>query len=306
MVYTWVDGSRPDYLEQLGRFTTDKTALNPERFRDPHQLLRHSLRSLEVFCPWVRTITLFTARPHVPAWLRRDHSRLRIVHHDEIIPPRYLPTFSCNVIESFLPALAVAGAPFLYLNDDFLFGRATTLADFYANDGRIRVFGSLGGEALPFRIYDGRWKLLPLGPIEHAPILIEPALLTAAQNRHPAALERTRTHRFRQSDDLRTDFLYRAHLLGRACDRAVAEPAWRLLGYHRFHKLTNDLAAQRRGLATLRDLRPKFYCLNDDQGLRPEPAANALIRDFLAESYPTPCHFEHPVADQVPGRFGHC
>ncbi len=300
MAYTWVDGTFPGYQEQLRRFTTDKVALNPERFRDPHQLLRHSLRSLERHCPWVRTVTLFTARPQVPAWLRVDHPRLRIVHHDEVIPARYLPTFSCNAIESFLPALARDGAPFLYLNDDFLFGRATTPADFYAPDGRIRVFGSLCGERLPFRIYDGRWKLLPLGPVEHAPILVDPALHSAALALHPAALERTRSHRFRQPDDLRIDFLYRYYLLSRARNRAVAVPAWQLLRFHRFAKLVNDPARLRAALDRLRALRPRFYCLNDDQGPAPDPAATALIRDFLRESYPDASSFESPSAPPLP------
>jgi hypothetical protein len=296
VVYTWVDGTWPDYLATQRPFATSNRDLNLERTRDAHQLLRYSLRSLEQFCPWAGTVTLFTMRPQVPAWLRRDHPRLRLVHHDEIIPARHLPTFNSNAIESHLPALAVGGAPFLYLNDDFLFGAPTAPGDFYTADGRVRVFGSVCGEHLPFRIYDGRWKLVSLGPIEHAPILIEPALLAEALASRSDAVERTRGHKFRQDDDVRMDFLYRYHLLAHRPDRAVAEPAWRLLRYHRFHKVTNDRRAQQRALARLRRLRPKFFCLNDDQGTRPDPVVVAAVRAFLDELCPRPGSFEHPDA----------
>ncbi len=292
MVYTWVDGTWPDYLETQQPFATTKLDLNRERTRDAHQLLRYSLRSLERFCPWFGTVTLFTMRPQVPGWLRRGHPRLRIVHHDEVIAAHHLPTFNSNVIESYLPALARDGAPFLYLNDDFLFGAPTTPGDFYSPDGRILVFGSLCGEHLPFRIYNDRWKLFPLGPIEHAPILIEPALLAEALASRAAAVERTRDHKFRHPDDVRTDFLYRYHLLAHRSDRAVAEPSWRLLRYHRFHKLTNRVAAQHRALARLRQLQPKFFCLNDDQGDQPDPTVVAAVRTFLEDLCPRPSSFE--------------
>ena len=152
VVYTWVQQDWPGYMEMVQRHSSRPRDANPERFRDHYTLLRYSLRSLERFCPWVRTVTLFTMRPQVPSWLRRDHPRLRLVHHDEVMDPAILPTFNCNAIESHLHLIPGLGEHFIYLNDDFLFGRATSLADFYAPDGRIKIFGTWAGERLPFRL----------------------------------------------------------------------------------------------------------------------------------------------------------
>jgi hypothetical protein len=228
----------------------------------------------------------------VPAWLRRDHPRVRIVHHDEIMDPAILPTFNCNTIESHLPLIPGLTPQFVYLNDDFLFGRATATADFFAADGRIKVFGSLAGEHLPFRIFDGKQRLVSLGFIEHAPILVDRELLAEAIASRPTDIAATRRERFRTDEQVRTDFLYRYHLLARRRDRAVAEPFWRLLRYHRFHKIRNRPAAEARALARLRELRPQFYCLNDDQRDTPHPAVNALVAKFLRELYPQPSSFE--------------
>lgn len=292
VLYTWVDGNWPGYADVLQRFSPQKIDLNPERYRDTHQLLRYSLRSIEQFCPWVRRVVLFTMRPQAPAWLRRDHPKVRIVHHDEVMDPAILPTFNCNTIESHLHLVPELRSQFLYLNDDFLFGRATRPGDFFAPDGRIKVFGSLVGEHPPFRIYDGRHRLVSLGFIEHAPILVDRELLAEAVASRPAAIAATRRERFRTNAQVRTDFLYRYHLIARRRDQAVVEPFWRLLRYHRFHKIRNRPRTERRAFDRLRQLRPKFYCLNDDQRDTPHPEVNAIVHDFLEELYPQPSSFE--------------
>lgn len=292
VVYTWVDGAWPGYAAVQQQHSPTPLDLNPERYRDAHQLLRYSLRSLEQFCPWVGRVFLLTMRPQVPAWLSRDHPKIRIVHHDEIMDPAILPTFNCNTIESHLHLIPGVSPQFLYLNDDFLFGRTTSAADFFSDDGRIKVFGSLVGERLPFRIFDGRLRFISLGFIEHAPILVDRDLFAAAIASRPAEIAATRARRFRHDTQVRADFLYRYHLLARCRDRAVAEPCWRLLRYHRFHKIRQNPEAETRAFARLRAVRPKFYCLNDDQGEKPNPAVHALVRDFLQEQYPQPSSFE--------------
>jgi hypothetical protein len=66
--------------------------------------------------------------------------------------------------------------------------------------------------------------------------------------------------------------------------------------YYRFHKLTNNAAAQAKGLARLKALRPKFYCLNDDQREHPNPAVVQLVKRFLADYYPHPAPYERQPA----------
>ena len=295
VVYTWVDMNWPGYLDECRRYHTQPAHLNPERYRDHYGLLRYSLRSLERYFPCVRNVYLLTARPQVPAWLRRDHPRLRLVHHDEVAEARHLPTFNSNAIESHLHLLPGLGDHFLYLNDDFLFGRDTGSADFFAPDGRMKLMGSWFGEPLPFRLYEGKLNLFGFGLIEHTPIPVDRPLWVEMLASRPAEVEATRRQKFRHDHDLRMDKLYRQFLLTRHRDRIVVEPFWRLLHYHTFHKIENGFARQQRAFARLRRHPPKFYCLNDDQRGTPDPQVSALVRAFLEEQYPTPSRFEQPA-----------
>lgn len=294
-VYTWVDGSRPDYRALLARHAGRPVDLNPERFRDPYDLLRHSLRSLERHAPWVRNVYLFTCRPQVPAWLNRDHPRLRVVHHDEVgAPAGVLPTFNSNVIESLLHLLPGISDRFLYLNDDYFLGADVAPGDFFLPDGRLRVFGTVLGERLRFRTYE--WHLISLGLLEHGPILIDRREWAAMQAEAAADVAELHRHRFRQPTDLRPDRLYRWHLLSRCRERAVAEPCWRYLRYSAFHKIKPGPARQRAALARLEARRPKFICLNDDLGPEPDPAVVAEVRAFLGRMYPQSSSYERPAS----------
>lgn len=292
IVYTWVDGSRPDYRALLEHFSRRPRDLNPERFRDPYDLLRYSLRSVEANAPWVRNLYLFTCRPQFPAWLKRDHPRVRVIHHDEVgADPAALPTFNSNVIESFLHLLPGISDQFLYLNDDYLFGAPVTRADFFTPDGRLKVFGTLVGQPIRSRVYE--YQFFSFGLVEHGPILIDRAEWAAMQIPAKEDLTRLYTHRFRQPDDLRTERLYRWHLLTHCRPRAVAVPFWRYLPDAAFVKITRDLPRFERDAARLRRSPPKFICLNDDQGTEPNPAVITATRALLASLYPKPSPFEH-------------
>lgn len=290
-VYTWVDGQSPEYAALVRRYADRPEDMNPERFRDTFDLLRYSLRALEQHAPWVRNVYLFTVRPQAPAWLRRDHPRLRIVHHDEVITdPEVLPTFNSNVIELYLDRLPGLSEDFLYLNDDYLLGAPVTPADFYAADGRMRVFGTVAGEVFRRRVYQQQW--LSLGLLEHGPLLIRQSLWRDMLAGAADEIAQARLHRFRTDRDLRPDRLYRWYLLRHARDRAVAEPCWRYLRHAAFHKIKGGVDRERVALAGIARRRPKFICLNDDQGDRADPRVAELVREFLERLYPRPSSYE--------------
>ena len=58
-VYTWVNGSDPDFLEALSSQDKSNSSTsedtNSNRFADYDQLL-YSLRSIEKYAPWIRNI----------------------------------------------------------------------------------------------------------------------------------------------------------------------------------------------------------------------------------------------------------
>lgn len=291
VVYTWVNGADPGYQKVRNHYSPSQRDLNPERFRDDFQLLRYSLRSLERFLPQVREVILLTMRPQVPDWLNADHPRLRLVHHDQVIAPEYLPTFSPNVIESFLHRIPGLGEEFLYMNDDFLFG-APVDPEVFKRAGRYTVFNTLMGENLPWRIHDGYLDGVGLGLIEHAPMLIPVHRWAEAMELKPDQMHRTRANRFRQRTDLFPYKLYRYHMLRSHRAEAYAIPLWEILRVNRFHKLTNDVDRQQRFFDRMRTDPRMTYCLNDDLGPSPDPRVADLLKTFLEERYPDPSSFE--------------
>jgi hypothetical protein len=294
-VYTWVDGNDPQYRSILQDYSRGSEDMNPERFRDPFQMLRYSLRSLEQNAPWIRHIYLFTRRPQVPTWLRRDHPRLRIVHHDEVMSePRVLPTFNSNVIESYLDRLPGISDYFLYLNDDYFLGAPITPADFFTPEGRLKITGTLCGERCRRRVYER--QVLSFGLLEHGPLLIERRVWRSMQDLAADDIAELREHRFRQSDDLRPDRLYRWHQLTHHRTTAVAEPFWRYLRQSAFHKIRGVPARERAAFARLQRAPRKFLCLNDDQGPRPHPEVVATVQRFLREQWPNPSTVEQTTA----------
>ncbi len=291
-VYTWVDGTRPDYLEQLGRHAREPRDLNPERYRDAYDCLRHSLRSLELHAPWVRWVYLVTCRPQVPAWLRRDHPRLRIVHHDEIMPPTVAqPTFNSNVIECFLHRLPGISRHFVYFNDDYFLGAAVSPEDFLTADGRIRVFGTLVGERARWLVRER--QPVYFGLVEHGPILVDCDEWAEMPRFFADEWADFLQHRFRQPGDFRPERLYRWHLLTHRRARTQLVPFWQYLRHSVFHKITPGPAARQRvRLDRIARRRPRFLCLNDDLGFPADPAVVAEVRAFLARMFPQPSSFE--------------
>ena len=137
IVYTWVDGSDPEhqksYRRHSGEATTDLVE-GAYRYRDNDEL-RYSLRSVERYAPWIERVFVVT-NGQVPDWLDLSHPRLRLVTHDEIFPdPSHLPTFNACAIEQHLHRIPGLSDPFLYFNDDVLFGAPMRPEDFITPAG---------------------------------------------------------------------------------------------------------------------------------------------------------------------------
>src|SRR3712207_2953782 len=115
LVYTWVDDRWPGYLDTLRSYAGIRHDLNPNRTRDNLDLLRYSLRSVERHMPWIRRIHVLTMRPQVPHWLATD--RVVVTHHDDIMEPRFVPTFSSFAIITHLAQLPGLSQRFVYMED---------------------------------------------------------------------------------------------------------------------------------------------------------------------------------------------
>ena len=64
--------------------------------------LKYSLRSIEMFAPWIRKIFIVT-NGQIPNWLNLENQRVDVIPHSEIFTRQSdLPTFSSRAIESHL------------------------------------------------------------------------------------------------------------------------------------------------------------------------------------------------------------
>ena len=148
VVYTWVDGADPTWLErknavlrQLDLETVHPDAHDLSRYRSRDEL-KYSLRSIAMFADFVRHVYIVTD-DQTPVWLDTDNPRVSVVTHKEIFGDKgKLPTFNSHAIEARLHHIEGLAEHYLYLNDDFLFCRRVTPATFFLSNGLSRFFPS--------------------------------------------------------------------------------------------------------------------------------------------------------------------
>lgn len=137
MVYLWVDGNDPQWQAKrnaaVGNAETTSQVNCKGRYADNDEL-KYSLRSLELYAPWIRRIFIVTDN-QIPSWLNTDEPKVRIVDHTEILPPQSLPCFNTSVIEYFIDRIPELSEHFIYGNDDCFFNRPVTPLSFFGADG---------------------------------------------------------------------------------------------------------------------------------------------------------------------------
>lgn len=295
IVFTWVNGDEPGYIELCKSYADNPKDINPERYRDIYEMLRFSLRSIEKYLNWCRNIYIITARPQVPKWLDTSNPRVKVVHHDEIIDPKYLPTFNYNVIESYQHKINGLSEYFISLNDDFLFGNVVYVSDFVDPQNRMTIFNTIMGENFRFRIYEQKKNLFNMGKIEHNPVFYKKSYVEELQKIYKDEFHKTRSSKFRNNENVTMQKIFRKHML--AAHRTESRPIWffDLIKIHTFHKITNNLSVQEKAFEKLRIKKPKFYCLNDDQRDNPNPEVTNLVKNYLIDAYPDKSEFELDV-----------
>lgn len=143
IVLAWCDGSDPEFSSRKSARLKEVAPPNvEENIGDvryvQHDELRYCLRSIEKFTPWVRRIFLVTDNQR-PAWLK-DHPKVTVVDHKEIIPAHLLPIFSAIAIEMHIHKIPGLSEHFIYGNDDIFMNRPLQPSDFFADDGKPFVW----------------------------------------------------------------------------------------------------------------------------------------------------------------------
>ncbi|BFU44807.1 Stealth CR1 domain-containing protein [Krasilnikovia sp. MM14-A1004] len=305
-VYTWVDGDDPEWLRRkmaaLGEeFTGEGAIQGGARFRSREEL-RYSLRSVDLFAPWINRIFIVTDR-QVPAWLDVEHPQVRIVDHRDIFAdPDWLPTFNSHAIETQLHHIEDLSEHFVYLNDDVFFGRLISPNTFFNAGGLPKTFVSRtqipltpisdADEAFAVAAKNNRVLLeqaygrtLMQGFL-HTPHAHRRSTLAAIEGEFAAAMAQTAGNRTRSASDVSL-LSSLAHHYGLITGRAV-EGGIRCgfvnVGLQEHHPRLKSLLQRRN---------QDVFCLNDyHDGDVPAEDQERIISAFLEAYFPIPSRFE--------------
>ena len=305
VVYTWVDDVDPAWREKFERYSGrsltghHQQAGAKERFRSRDEL-RYSLRSLDMYAPWVRNIYIVTDGQD-PGFIDFDE-RIHLVDHREIAhDTATLPVFNSNAIISWLHRIPGLSEHYIYVNDDVFFGKDTNPVLFFTPSGLAKVFPSNNrrpfGEPTPddephVNISRNIRALLERDfgrtisrSVKHTPHAQMVSVQEEMEKRYPDAYARTSRSRFRHHDDIAADqlFHYYAQLTGRAVVDRIRYAYVNVGNRSAAPELSRLLASRSRDV----------FCLNDAPTDGVPPIDDQTVRSFLETYFPIPSSFEH-------------
>lgn len=309
LVYTWVDSEDPDWLASkhaaLGQLDEDHHTVDgddPSRHRS-YDELRYSLRSVAAYADFVRHVFIVTDG-QVPSWLDLDNDRVTVVDHRDIFADhRCLPTFNSHAIECFLHHIPGLTEHYLYLNDDFAFGRPVTAEQFFHGNGMTKFFLSpalieTGDPSRTVRSVDAaakntrrliyeRFGRVVRHKFKHAPYPQRRSILYELEATLHEEFTSTAASPVRGPSDVAVPsslFHYYAYLTGRAVPGKITS---------RYVSLDDENLRRR-----LRDLRRRqqfdVVCINDAVDVRAgdRERRRRALRRFMASRWPTKSPFE--------------
>lgn len=316
VVYTWVNDRDPEWRARYGEALRDRDpdelagqSASPARFRNRDEL-RYSLRSLALNARFVRRVYIVTAG-QVPEWLARDVPNVRVVPHEEILEPECLPTFNSHAIETALHRIDGLSEHYLYLNDDFFFGRGCRPSTFFTPDGLPKLFPDRratvpAGPASPTDrpvdsaskntrdLMQAEFDLAVAYKMQHIPYPQRRSVVAEMEERFPAVFKQTAHNTFRHHTDVNIASCF-SHYYAYATGRAV--PAHVPATYINIGNPWASLQMRR----LLRRGDSNVFCLNDSPiRFKRDTIVDASVTAFLEEYFPLPSPFERNSVSQAP------
>lgn len=318
LVYMWVDDgdeewrSKRDLYRPTEQRSTTADATSAARWRNNDEL-RYSLRSVEMFAPWVNHIYIVTDNQR-PAWLVADHPKVTIVDHRDIIPAEALPTFNSTAIEACLHRIEGLSEHFIFGNDDMLLSAPVSPGDFFHADGRpiVRLMHFSRRKAhrkgnyhrmlyhMQNVVRDHCGRLIPLAPHHNLDGYLRSAYEECVTTLCPEEWRRTTGHRFRDDADMQRSAVsyYMIAKCGAEARRVGRfnriEGVWNRLRAVFTNRYASDSRVVSLNLpdyeAVMRKYNPLMICVNDNQNAT---EADCLrMKEFLAARYPHKSSFE--------------
>lgn len=307
VVYTWVNDKDEEWNQERNAFAVDAgrgprgRSTHAERFKNRDEL-KYSLRSLELFAPFVRNIYLVT-NGQVPSWLNPHQERLKVISHKEIFTdPSVLPTFNSSGIETQLHRIPGLSEHFLYFNDDFFLGRLTEASDFFFANGVLKYFPTeqrvfepeidenseeyIIADANAIKLMAAKYGRYNREIMMHAPYPCSTSLLNRMQEEWHDHYHACASQRFRSEYDLRPIAFMQYHA---GYQQRLAIPS---SISHRYLALwKTDIDKQLSNVLESKSF--KTFCIND-VGVAEDRAewTDSLVASFLQSYFPMKSGFE--------------
>lgn len=117
----------------------NRQAFGIERTRE-WDTFKYWFRGIENNCPWINKVFLIVQNEnHIPKWLNKNHSKLRIVYHDEYIPKELLPTFNAMTIGMYVSNIKDLSENYIMSDDDFYFLSPLKEDHFFKNNKPVHL-----------------------------------------------------------------------------------------------------------------------------------------------------------------------
>lgn len=314
-VYLWVDGNDPQWLakkKEVIRNSNRKDvrlqhdALAEGRFADNGEL-RHSLRSIALYAPWIRNVYIVTDNQY-PSWI--NHDRIRMVDHKEIFPNfATRPCYSSRAIELCVHRIKNLTEHYLLFNDDVFLGSRVFPHDFFLPNGKpvlwvvkkrrkykqkllsdtyMQMKTYRGADTFARRLIKETYgRYLPYR-VRHYPKPMLRKVMHEIWKAFPEETEYTLSHHFRKNDDILIGSFFSFYMI--ATNQAkprIINGVRSLLDYSigRTRHITATAGDKNFGkrLKQIEKQKPMTFCIND--GETSTDRDRQTTKRFLAEHF---------------------
>jgi len=307
IVYTWVNADDKDwqklYCDFKDDIITDGNSLSRYHNRDE---LKYSLRSLDMYAPWIRKIFI-VSNCAPPKWLNLEHEKIRWVYHEEIFSKENLPTFSSHAIECNLHKIKDLSNFFVYFNDDLLLVRPTSKHNFFMSNGLCKIkfepYGNVNGDINAQhpdylnaarngqKLIEQEFNKSPSQLHTHSPQALRKDTLEEMALTFKHDFTKTSSHKFRTIQDISvTSFLFHHFAYCKALAVKDTTKTMLIQQKHSYTTRFNTILKEKNSL----NISNRYFsiCINDGANSHENENWNIAVENFLAKYFVKPSIFE--------------
>jgi hypothetical protein len=287
IVFTYVNNLDLKWYKKALRY---KSELKSVRYNF-HGEIFFSLQLIQKNMPWVHHIYIIHDEQPFPLHFLSPEFREKVtfIDHQDIIPQEYLPTFNSQIIECFLWKIPNLADYFIYMNDDFFFGKPIHYSDFFTDKHQMKMYAEVRNYRLSIPEMSGPFQYLIDREVSAEVFAQEMRIKhkTYLQLRHvPYSFHRETCkkayeifqpyfhkmcslHKFRRYDYGK--FHFKHYLQSYSVFSAIIlyslmmiyeRKVWVISLRSMHHEIINVLELNQSSLIDLLHKRPKFFCIN--------------------------------------------